>query len=41
MAPTPHPPVTLGAPEIRRVADQVMREIDHRVVARRERLGKR
>jgi len=34
-------PVTLPAPEIRRVAEQVMREIDHRITARRERLGKR
>jgi hypothetical protein len=35
------PPLTLPAPEIKRVADQVMREIDHRIVARRERMGKR
>jgi hypothetical protein len=34
-------PITLPAPEIRRVAEQVMREIDHRIVARRERLGRR
>jgi hypothetical protein len=34
-------PITLPAPEILRVAEQVMREIDHRIVARRERLGKR
>jgi hypothetical protein len=34
-------PVSLPAPEIRRVADQVMRELDHRLVARRERMGAR
>jgi hypothetical protein len=34
-------PVTLAAPEIKRVAEQVMREIDRRVVARRERMGRR
>jgi hypothetical protein len=34
-------PVTLQPPEIRRVADQVMRDIDHRIVARRERMGGR
>jgi hypothetical protein len=34
-------PVTLPAPEIKRVAEQVMREIDRRVIARRERMGKR
>ncbi len=34
-------PVSLPAPEIRRVADQVMREIDNRLTARRERTGRR
>ncbi len=34
-------PITLPAPEIRRVADQVMREIDHRIIAQRERMGRR
>jgi len=34
-------PITLAAPEIKRVADQVMREIDHRITARRERMGRR
>ncbi len=34
-------PVTLPAPEIKRVAEQVMREIDRRVIARRERMGRR
>lgn len=34
-------PFTLAEPEVKRVADQVMREIDHRVIARRERMGKR
>jgi hypothetical protein len=34
-------PITLAGPEVRRVADQVLREIDHRVVAQRERLGRR
>jgi hypothetical protein len=34
-------PMTLPAPEFGRVVDQVMREIDRRIVARRERLGKR
>jgi hypothetical protein len=33
--------LTLPAPEIKRVAEQVMREIDRRVIARRERTGKR
>lgn len=33
-------PVTLAAPEIRRVTDQVMREIDHRTRAVRERTGR-
>jgi len=34
-------PLILPAPEIKRVAEQVMREIDRRVVARRERIGRR
>ncbi len=34
-------PTALPAPEIRRVADQVMREIDNRITARRERTGRR
>jgi hypothetical protein len=34
-------PVVLAAPEVRRVAEQVMREINHRVTAQRERLGRR
>jgi hypothetical protein len=34
-------PLMLPDPEVRRVADQVMREIDHRIVARRERWGMR
>ena len=34
-------PVNLPAPEIKRVAEQVMREIDHRIIARRERMGRR
>jgi hypothetical protein len=34
-------PITLAAPEVRRVADQVLREIDHRIVAQRERSGRR
>ncbi len=33
--------IDLQAAEVRRVADQVMREIDHRLVARRERVGRR
>lgn len=33
-------PLSLAAPEIRRVADQVMREIDHRARAHRERTGR-
>lgn len=41
MFPSEPKPITLPAPEIRRVTEQVMREIDHRIVARRERLGKR
>jgi len=40
-APAPARPVTLAPPEIKRVAEQVIREIDHRIVARRERLGRR
>ena len=44
-APIPPPaqpkPVVLAAPEIRRVANQVIREIDHRISARRERMGER
>ena len=34
-------PVVLAPPEVRRVAEQVMREINHRVLAQRERLGRR
>jgi len=34
-------PITLAAPEVRRVADQVILEIDHRLAAQRERLGRR
>ena len=34
-------PLILPAPEIKRVAEQVMREIDRRVVARRDRIGRR
>jgi hypothetical protein len=34
-------PATLPAPEVKRVAEQVMREIDRRMIARRERMGKR
>jgi len=34
-------PVILPAPEIKRVAEQVMRELDRRVIASRERMGKR
>jgi hypothetical protein len=34
-------PATLPPPEIKRVTDQVMREIDRRIVARRERMGGR
>lgn len=41
MLPPEPKPITLPAPEIRRVAEQVMREIDHHITARRERLGKR
>jgi hypothetical protein len=33
-------PIRLPAPEIHRVAEQVMREIDHRITAQRERRGK-
>jgi hypothetical protein len=40
-APAQPKPVVLAAPEIRRVADQVIREIDHRISARRERMGGR
>jgi hypothetical protein len=39
--PEPPKPVTLPAPEVKRVAEQVMREIDRRIIARRERMGKR
>jgi hypothetical protein len=41
MLPPEPKPITLPAPEIRRVAEQVMREIDHHITAHRERLGKR
>jgi hypothetical protein len=34
-------PVVLAAPEVRRVAEQVMREINHRVIAQRERMRRR
>jgi len=37
----PFKSVTLAPPEIKRVAEQVIREIDHRIVARRERMGRR
>lgn len=37
----PPKPVTLPAPEVKRVAEQVMHEIDRRIIARRERMGKR
>jgi hypothetical protein len=33
--------MVLDAPEVRRVAEQVMREIDHRVIAQRERTRRR
>jgi hypothetical protein len=39
--PEPAKTVTLPAPEVKRVAEQVMREIDRRVIARRERMGRR
>ena len=39
--PTAPKAFTLPEPEVKRVADQVMREIDHRVIARRERMGRR
>jgi hypothetical protein len=34
-------PVILAAPEVRRVAEQVIREISHRAIAQRERMGRR
>jgi hypothetical protein len=34
-------PVVLAAPEVKRVAEQVMQEIQHRVIAQRERVGRR
>ena len=34
-------PLTLPAAEVKRVAEQVIREIDHRITARRERMGRR
>jgi hypothetical protein len=34
-------PFTLPAAEVKRVTEQVIREIDHRIIARRERMGKR
>jgi hypothetical protein len=40
-ATAPPKQVVLAPPEIRRVADQVIREIDHRISAQRERLGGR
>jgi hypothetical protein len=39
--PPPPPPTILPAPEIKRVAAQVMHEIEHRLTANRERLGRR
>jgi hypothetical protein len=33
--------VVLAAPEVKRVAEQVMQEIQHRVIAQRERVGRR
>jgi hypothetical protein len=41
ITPAPLRPFTLPDPEVKRVADQVMREIDHRLVAGRERWGMR
>jgi hypothetical protein len=37
----PPKPVTLAPLEIKRVAEQVIREIDHRIIAHRERMGGR
>lgn len=37
----PPKPVILAPPEIKRVAEQVIREIDHRIIAHRERMGRR
>jgi hypothetical protein len=34
-------PITLAPPEMRRVTEQVIREIDHRLAAGRERMGRR
>ena len=34
-------PMVLAAPEVKRVAEQVMQEIQHRVIAQRERVGRR
>jgi hypothetical protein len=34
-------PFALPEPEVKRVAEQVIREIDHRIIAQRERMGRR
>lgn len=39
--PVAQKPVTLAAAEVKRVTEQVIREIDHRILARRERMGRR
>lgn len=40
--PVPAPkPFTLPISEVKRVTDEVIREIDHRIIARRERFGRR
>jgi hypothetical protein len=39
--PTSPKPFTLPPAEVKRVTDEVIREIDHRTIARRERMGRR